>query len=68
MDRVEGYTVVYRWDEDVILNFLDELADAGEPIPADVLHGERIAGTSARWSEGSCGGLRQASDEAAHLH
>jgi hypothetical protein len=49
MDRVEGYTVVYRWDEDVILNFLDELADAGEPI-------------------GSCGGLRQASDEAAHLH
>ena len=70
MDRVEGYTVVYRQTEDVILaevpaipgcfsdggtleearervrdailNFLDDLRDAGEPIPPDVLLVERV--------------------------
>jgi len=70
MDKVEGYTVVYRQAEDVILaevpaipgcfsdgqsleearervrdailNFLDDLRDAGEPIPPDVLLVERV--------------------------
>lgn len=70
MDKVEGYTVVYRQAEDVILaevpaipgcfsdgrtlqearervrdailNFLDDLKDAGEPIPPDVLLVERV--------------------------
>ena len=70
MDHVEGYTVVYRQAEDVILaevpaipgcfsdgrtleearervrdailNFLDELRESGEAIPADVLYVERL--------------------------
>src|SRR6476619_261570 len=70
MERVEGYTVVYRQAEDVILaevpaipgcfsdgrtleearervqdailNFLKDLEQAGEAIPSDVLHSERI--------------------------
>jgi predicted RNase H-like HicB family nuclease len=71
VELIEGYTVVYRQAEDVILaevpaipgcfsdgatvaearervrdailNFLDELAAAGEPVPRDVLHVERLA-------------------------
>jgi predicted RNase H-like HicB family nuclease len=70
VERVEGYTVVYRQAEDVILaevpaipgcfsdgstleearervrdailNFLDEMKEAGQDIPSDVLHVERI--------------------------
>ena len=70
MERVEGYTVVYRQAEDVILaevpaipgcfsdgrtleearervrdailNFLEDLKEAGEEIPPDVLHVERV--------------------------
>lgn len=70
MERVEGYTVVYRQAEDIILaevpaipgcfsdgatleearervrdailNFLEDLEEAGEEIPADVLHVERV--------------------------
>ena len=70
MERVEGYTVVYRQAEDVILaevpaipgcfsdgrtleearervrdailNFLEDLKEAGEDIPPDVLHVERV--------------------------
>jgi len=70
MERVEGYTVVYRQAEDVILaevpaipgcftdgrtleearervrdailNFLEDLEEAGEDIPPDVLHVERV--------------------------
>ena len=70
MERVEGYTVVYRQAEDVILaevpaipgcfsdgatldearervrdailNFLDDLEEAGEEIPPDILLVERV--------------------------
>jgi len=70
MERVEGYTVVYRQAEDVILaevpaipgcfsdgrnleearervrdailNFLEDLEEAGESIPPDVLYVERL--------------------------
>jgi len=70
MERVEGYTVVYRQAEDVILaevpaipgcfsdgrtleearervrdavlNFLEDFEEAGEAVPPDVLHVERI--------------------------
>jgi predicted RNase H-like HicB family nuclease len=70
MERVEGYTVVYRQAEDIILaevpaipgcfsdghtleqarervrdailNFLEDLKEAGEDIPSDVLHVEKI--------------------------
>lgn len=70
MERVEGYTVVYRKTEDVILaevpaipgcfsdgatleeararvqdailNFLEDFEEAGEEIPPDVLHVERV--------------------------
>lgn len=70
MERVEGYTVVYRQAEDVILaevpaipgcfsdgatldearervrdailNFVDDLEAAGEEIPPDILHVERV--------------------------
>jgi antitoxin HicB len=70
MEQVEGYTVVYRQAEDVILaevpaipgcfsdgrtledarervrdailNFLEDLKEAGEEIPPDVLHVERV--------------------------
>jgi antitoxin HicB len=70
MERVEGYTVVYRQTEDVILaevpaipgcfsdgrtleearervqdailNFLEDLEESGEALPADVLYVERV--------------------------
>lgn len=70
MERVEGYTVVYRQAEDIIvaevpaipgcfsdgqtleearervrdaiLNFLEDLEEAGEEVPPDVLHVERV--------------------------
>lgn len=70
MERIEGYTVVYRQTEDVILaevpaipgcfsdgrtidearervrdailNFLEDLREAGEGLPPDVLHVEKV--------------------------
>ena len=76
MERVEGYTVVYRQAEDIILaevpaipgcfsdghtleearervrdailNFLEDLKEAGEDIPSDVLHVEKVLGGMSR--------------------
>lgn len=75
MERVEGYTVVYRHEEDIILaevpalpgcfsdgatieqarervrdailNFLEDMEEAGEAIPEDGLLVERVLVTAA---------------------